>query len=168
MIPPGTRRRFASLAVLCVLGAACSGGPSAPTDPLRFSVIEGPGGPLSPVPGTPVAIEGEWRGTTAGGMSVSLTISPARRVTSVSVEYRDASCSGVNTFTDLDLPTANPYVGEPATPQINFESVASGTLPRTVVIGSFYTANSASGLFSVTGYPGCGSGLIGGAWTATR
>jgi hypothetical protein len=121
------------------------------------------------VPGPVVPIEGEWRGTTDTGLSVSITISAARRVTRLSVEYRSASCAGVNTFPNLDLPTTNAYTGgDTGTPQLDFTSGAPGASPRTVVVGMFHTAKLANGLVSVSGYPGCGNEPIGGSWTATR
>jgi len=128
-------------------------------------VVE-PGAVPVPPTGPSVRIEGEWRGTTDTGLSVSITISPARRVTRLSVEYRTATCSGVTTHTDLDLPTLGSYTGDTA--YLDFDSGVSGASPRTTVFGMFQTANLAKGNVSVSGYPGCGNEQITGAWTATR
>jgi hypothetical protein len=65
----------------------------------------GPTGPSTP------NYAGEWRGTTFQDQPFSFLVSPNQRVTAITIGYRFSGCSGVDTFSDLDLPItpAPPY-----------------------------------------------------------
>ena len=78
------RRVFAALIASALLGS-CGGGDG------------NPAGPSAP------GYAGQWSGTTFQGQPFSFTVSPSQKVTAISVGYRFSGCSGVHTFSNLDL-----------------------------------------------------------------
>jgi len=70
--------------VACVVLSACSG-TSNPTEPGAAGYA------------------GEWSGTTFQGQPISFTVSAAQKVTAISVGYAFSGCSGVETFSNLDV-----------------------------------------------------------------
>jgi hypothetical protein len=149
-----SRVRLAAL-LACAAVAACGRGPSSPSDSPPTSLAS-------------IRIEGEWRGTTDGGTSITVTVSPARRVTRIVVEYRGNRCVGGITYANLDLPTANMYDARTGPPQFEFSSDAPGAPARTVAFGTLSSEKTAFCLVSVSGHTDSGNESIGGAWTASR
>jgi hypothetical protein len=120
------------IAASCVLSSACGG--SSPTNPAP----------------APVGYEGEWSGTTFQGRSISFTVSREQQVTAISVGYQIDSCSGVETFSNVNAP----FAGPPA-PGFNF----AATLPdkRVVQIQAFPRPDAVVwGFLLFYGPPSCG------------
>ena len=59
------------------------------------------GGPTTP---SALNLAGSWSGTTFQGQPLSFTVSPGLKVTAVSIGYVFPGCSGVDVFSDLDVP----------------------------------------------------------------
>lgn len=145
MLKPGPRLLTV---VWCVLMSAC--GSSSPTVP------------------SPPRYDGQWSGTTSQGGPITFSVSSAQKVTAITVGYNFGGCSGVNTFSNLNLDIGSP--ANPAAPAIGpgfgYGSGPPDAPNYTQVYGSFSSTTMATGSVIFGGYPGCGSAV--GIWTATR
>jgi hypothetical protein len=111
------RRVFAALIASAFLGS-CGGGDANPAGPSARGYA------------------GQWSGTTFQGQPFSFTVSSDQKVTALSVGYRFGGCSGVDTFSNLDLAInpSPPYFGYGASHpdgrgtsiQVFFQSETSG------------------------------------------
>ena len=63
------------------------------------------GGPASPSATNQSLTTGQWSGTTSQGMPIAFSVSQDEKVTTITVGYRFNSCSGTQTFSNLNLPT---------------------------------------------------------------
>jgi hypothetical protein len=145
MLKPGPR--FMAIA-LCALMSACS--------------------PTTPSPGGPPSYDGQWSGMTSQDRPMTFTVSPDHKVTAITVGYSFNGCSGVNTFSNLNLDIGNPP--NPAAPTLGpgfgYGSGAPDGPNYTQVYGSFTSSTTATGSVVFVGYPGCGN--TGAFWTATK
>jgi hypothetical protein len=110
---------------------------------------------------------GQWKGTTSQGRPITFTVSLDQKVTAITVGYSFNGCSGLNTFSNLNLDIGN--TPNPATtlgPGFGFGSGPPDGPNYTQVYGSFSSNTTATGSVIFGGYPGCGN--AGGIWTATR
>jgi hypothetical protein len=145
MLKPGPR--FVA-ALWCVLMSACgSSSPTAPSSP---------------------GYDGQWSGTTSQGRPITFIVSSAQKVTDITVGYSFNGCSGVNTFSNLNLDIGNPP--NPNVPSLG-PGFGYGSGPPdgpnyTQVYGSFSSNTMATGSVVFGDYPGCGN--AGGFWTATK
>ena len=117
--------------------------------------------------GDPARYDGQWKGTTSQARPITFTVSSAQKVTAITVGYSFNGCSGVNTFSNLNLDIG--VTPNPATslgPGFGFGSGPPDGANYTQVYGSFRSNTTASGTVIFGGYPGCGN--AGGIWTATR
>src|SRR5438046_1264923 len=60
-------------------------------------------GPTTPSSAT---LDGQWSGTTSQGTPITFTVSSDQKVTDITVGYSFNGCSGVQTFSNLNLETA--------------------------------------------------------------
>ena len=153
MIPERTMGKMLfSMALIAGLAAGCS------SAPIR------PGGP---------DYAGDWSGTTSQGRPISFTISSNARVTAISVAYDFSGCSGVKTFTGLDVairtapagllpPELEQYAG------FNFRAGAQGAANATQVVGALKSETNATGAASFESYGGCTNAFEGITWNATK
>ena len=88
---PSAARRQPTLALCLALASTLSGAC---------------GGPASPSATNQSLAIGEWSGTTSQGMPIAFSVSQDEKVTAITVGYRFNSCSGTQTFSNLNLPTA--------------------------------------------------------------
>src|SRR2546425_7406584 len=92
----GVARRATGIALVALavgLPSACSGNPTRPS---------------AQSPGLP----GEWAGTTFQNRPISFTISAGSKLTAISIGYQIDSCSGIETFSNLDsLDKSGAFVG---------------------------------------------------------
>ena len=116
-----------------------------------------PAGPSGP------GYAGEWSGQTFQGRVITFTVSAEQKVTAISVSYSIDSCSGSETFQNLDVPLI-------AVGRGGFGYDAK--LPNGVVLqiqGYFITAQNVSGGLLIYGPPACGtSETIAGPIQATK
>jgi hypothetical protein len=122
--------------------------------------------PTTPAGGA-TRYDGQWKGTTSQGRPITFAVSLEQKVTAITVGYSFNGCSGLNTFSNLNLDIGN--TPNPATtlgPGFGFGSGAPDGPNYTQVYGSFSSNTTASGSVVFGAYPGCGNG--GGIWTATR
>lgn len=141
--------------LVAVLVAGCGDGPTSPS-PSSLSV-------------------GQWSGTTAQGRPIAFTVSSDEAVTTITVGYSFNSCSGTQTFSNLNVPTApdvtcipGPCSGGIATYRaFAYQNGSAGSGPSTTVNGLFLPGGRAQGQVSFRDYPGCGT-VAGVEWTATR
>ena len=122
-------RMLYSIALIAALSAGCSYSPMGP-GALNYA--------------------GEWSGTTSQGRPISFTISPTARVTAIRVAYDFSGCSGVKTFTALDvaLRTAPAGLLPPELEQyagFNVRDGAQGAANATQVVGALKSETSATG-----------------------
>jgi hypothetical protein len=145
MLKPGPRL---VTMVWCVVMSAC--GSSSPTTP------SSPG------------YDGQWSGTTSQGRPITFSISSEQKVTAITVGYSFNGCSGVNTFSNLNLDIGSPpNPRAPSTgPGFGYGSGPPDGPNYTQVYGSFSSTTMATGSVIFGGYPGCGN--AGGFWTATK
>ena len=130
-------------------------------------------GPASPSPSS--LSVGQWSGSTDQGMPITFTVSSDEVLTTLVVGYSFNSCSGTQTFSDLNVPTRpdvvcipGPCSGTISTYRaFAYSSGSVGTGPSTAVNGLFLLGGRAQGQASFRDYPGCGT-AAGVAWTATR
>ena len=135
---------------LCVFISACSDSDAGPTTP------------------GPARYDGEWTGTTSQGRPITFTVSPDQKVTDITVGYSFGSCSGTNTFSNLNLDIGtSPFPGAPQIgPGFGFGS-GSPELPNyTQIYGNFSSSTSVNGSVIFGAYAGCGNS--GGIWSATK
>lgn len=118
---------------------------------------------------------GEWSGTTAQGAPIAFTVPSGEVLRKITVGYTFNGCSGVQTFVDLNVPTApnvtcipGPCSGTTSNYRaLTYSSGPAGTGPSTTINGIFLPGGQAQGLVSFRDYPGCGT-AAGVEWTATR
>jgi hypothetical protein len=125
-------------------------------------------GPTPPTPAASFRYDGEWSGTTSQGRPISLTVSSDQSVTAITVGYSFNGCSGVNTFSNLNLAIGNPPNASSPTlgPGFGYGSGPPDGPHYTQVYGSFTSSTTATGSVIFGDYPGCGnSGAI---WSATK
>lgn len=122
--------------------------------------------PTTPTGGAP-RYDGRWNGTTSQGRPITLGVSLDQKVTAITVGYSFGGCSGLNTFSNLNLDIGNsPNPATTLGPGFGFGSGPPDGPNYTQVYGSFSSNTTATGSVVFGGYPGCGNG--GGIWTATR
>ena len=117
--------------------------------------------------GDPPRYDGQWKGTTSQGRPITFTVSSAQKVTAITVGYSFNGCSGVNTFSNLNLDIG--VTPNPATslgPSFGFGSGSPEGSNYTQVYGSFRSNTTAAGTVIFGDYSGCGNAI--GNWTATR
>ena len=118
---------------------------------------------------------GDWRGTTSQGMPIAFTVSRDETVTTITLGYSFNGCSGSQTFSNLNIPTAPNVtcIPAPCTGTIasyrafNYSDGRFGTGPRTTINGLFLPGNRAEGQAGFVDYPGCGT-ATGVTWSATK
>lgn len=118
---------------------------------------------------------GQWSGTTAQGTPITFTVSSDEVLTSIAVGYNFNGCSGTQTFSNLNVPTAPEVICIPgpcsgttaAYRAFHYLAGSRGTGPTTNFNGLFLPGSRAQGLVSFSDYPGCGT-AAGVEWTATR
>lgn len=118
---------------------------------------------------------GQWNGTTAQGRSITFTVSSDETLTTLAVEYSFNGCSGTQTFSNLNVPTAPNITCVPgpcsatesAYRAFAYSDGSPLSGPSTAVNGLFLPGGRAQGLVSFREYPGCGT-AVGVEWTATR
>ena len=137
---------------------------------LASACNEGPASPSSSSKSV-----GQWNGTTAQGRSIMFTVSSDETLTTLAVEYSFNGCSGTQTFSNLNVPTAPNITCVPgpcsatesAYRAFAYSDGSPRTGPSTTINGLFLPGDRAEGQVSFLDYPGCGS--AGGVrWTATR
>jgi hypothetical protein len=152
--PGGAARRMLKpgpcvvLAVWCAAASACgSSSPAAPSS---------------------AGYDGQWSGTTSQGKPITFTVASNQKVTAITVGYAFGVCSGVNTFSGLNLDIGYPPVQPSPTPGPGF-GYGSGPPdgPNYTQVSGWFTSNTtATGDVVFGGYPACGNAI--GIWTATR
>jgi hypothetical protein len=151
MVKPGSR---VVTVVCCAVLSACGGSDSTP---------------ITPSPGETLRYDGQWSGTTSQGKPITFTVASDQKVTAITVEYNFGGCSGLKTFSGLNLEIVYPPVRTtPLTPGPGF-GYGSGSpeAPNyTQLAGWFTSSTMANGTVVFGGYPGCGNAV--GIWTATR
>ena len=128
-------------------------------------------GPTTP---SSAALDGQWSGTTSQGTPITFTVSSDQKVTAITVGYSFNGCSGVQTFSNLNLETA-PMVtcipGPCPSPVSSYRafSYSAGSIDGafTTVNGLFTLTTRAEGQVAFRHYPGCGT-AVGIGWTATK
>ena len=126
----------------------------------------GPAGPTTRIQ------PGEWAGTTAQGSTIRFTIASDEKVTAITVGYNFGSCSGSQTFSNLNLATAPEVICIPGPcsgsitsyRSFNYSSGSPGG-PITSLNGLFVSRNRAEGLLAFRDLPQCGT-ATGIAWSA--
>jgi len=132
------------------------------------------GTPVTPSPSSSLSV-GQWSGTTAQGGAVTFTVSPEETLTTLAVEYNFNGCSGSQTFTNLNIPTApsvtcvpGPCSGSVSSYRAFAHSTGTpGAGPSMAINGLFLPGGRASGLVTFRDYPICGT-AAGVEWAATR
>ena len=131
-------------------------------------------GPTSPSTSSSLTT-GQWAGTTAQGTPIAFTVSSDEKVTALTIGYSFNGCSGSQTFSNLNLPTAPDVICIPGPCSgtissyraFNYSDGARGTGPITTVNGLFLPGNQAQGQVTFLDYPGCGT-APGVTWSAAR
>jgi len=132
-------------AALCAFLSACGGSPTTPS---------------------PAGYEGRWSGLTADGSTITFNVSLEQKVTAITLGYTFNGCSGVKTYSNLNL-TIQPYPSNPAEfPGPVFLHAALEPPTVTQVFGFFTSNTAAQGYVTFTEYAGCGDAV--GIWTATK
>ena len=137
-----------------LLASACGSGPASPSSS-SLSV-------------------GQWTGTTTQGAPITFTVSSDEILTTIVIAYSFNGCSGVQTFANLNVPTAPNVICIPGPCSntlstyraFSYSSGSVGTGPTTSINGLFLPLNQAQGQASFQDFPGCGT--AGAEWTATR
>jgi hypothetical protein len=132
-------------------------------------------GPTRPSPSARSLSIGQWGGTTSQGMPIAFSVSSDEKVTTITIGYSFNGCTGSETFSGLDVPTAPDIICIPGPCSgaissyraLHFSSSGPIDGPRTAVNGLFVSAQRAEGQAGFFNYPGCGS-ASGVGWTATR
>jgi hypothetical protein len=123
-------------------------------------------GPTTPTGGAQ-RYDGQWKGTTSQGKPLTFTVSLDQKVTAITVGYSFNGCSGLNTFSNLNLDIGNgPNPATTLGPGFGFGSGPPDGPNYTQVYGSFSSNTTATGSVIFGSYPGCGN--WGEIWTATR
>jgi hypothetical protein len=128
-------------------------------------------GPTTPSSAT---LEGQWSGTTSQGTSITFTVSSDQKVSALTLGYSFNGCSGVQTFSNLNLETAPmvtciPGPCPPSVSSYRAFSYSAGSIDgrNTSVNGLFPLTTRAEGQATFRDYPGCGT-AVGIVWTATK
>jgi hypothetical protein len=136
---------------------------------LAAAALAGCGGSKTTAPTPPSGgaadYQGQWAGTTSQGRPISFTVSADQKVTAITVGYSFGSCSGSNTYSNLNLAIGtglNPSSGV----GFGFGSGSPEGPSYVQVYGSFASSTTASGTLVFGSFPGCGN--AGGIWTATK
>jgi hypothetical protein len=131
-------------------------------------------GACSPTTPSSASLDGQWSGTTSQGTPITFTVSSDQKVTALSVGYSFNGCSGMQTFSNLNLetaPTLTCIPGPCPTTASSYRafSYSAGSIdgPFTTVNGLFMLTTSAEGQVAFRNYPGCGS-AAGIGWTAAK
>ena len=112
---------------------------------------------------------------TSQGVPIAFTVSPDETVTAITLGYSFNACSGSQTFSNLNVPTAPEVICVPGPcpgpvssyRAFHYSDGQFGSGPLTTVNGLFLPGNRAQGLAAFVDYPGCGT-ATGVEWTATR
>jgi hypothetical protein len=129
----------------------------------------------SPTTPSSAALDGQWSGRTSQGTPITFTVSADQKVTAITIGYSFNGCSGVQTFSDLNLETAPTVTCIPG-PCANtiasyrafsYSAGRSSGGPVTTVNGLFASPSRAEGQVAFRDYPGCGT-AVGIGWTATK
>jgi len=89
--------------------------------------------------------DGQWKGTTSQGRPITFTVSLDQKVTAITVGYSFNGCSGLNTFSNLNLDIGN--TPNPATtlgPGFGFGSGPPDGPNYMQVYGSFSSSTTAT------------------------
>jgi hypothetical protein len=108
-------------------------------------------------------------------MAITFTVSSDEMLTALSVGHSFAGCSGMQTFSSLQVATVpnvtcipGPCSGTISTYRsFSFSSGSRGTGPGTAVNGLFLPGGRAQGVAAFHDFPGCGT-VTGVEWMATR
>jgi hypothetical protein len=121
-----------------------------------------------PSPGASPGYDGQWSGTTSQGRPITFAVSSDQKVTAITVGYSFNGCSGVNTFSNLNLDIGNPPnpTALSAGPGFGYGSGPPDGPNYTQIYGSFSSNTTATGSMIFGAYAGCGNS--GGIWTAAR
>lgn len=135
---------------LCAVMSACGGSPTIQS------------------PAVASGYDGQWSGTTSQGRAITFTVSSDQKVTAITIGYNFNGCSGVNTFSNLNLDIGNPPNPTAPTlgPGFGYGSGPPDGANYTQIYGSFNSNTTAIGSVAFGDYPGCGSAV--GFWTAIR
>lgn len=155
----GSRTMMRVVTLAGLLASGCGGGPTSP----------------SPLPPPASLSVGEWHGTTAQGMAITFTVSSDEVLTTLSIGHSFNGCSGMQTFSSLQIGTApnvscvpGPCSGTISTYRsFNFANGSRVTGPGTAVVGLFLPGGRAQGTAAFNDFPGCGT-VTGVEWSATR
>jgi hypothetical protein len=128
----------------------------------------------APSPASSSLSVGQWTGTTTQGTPITFTVSSDEILTKISIAYNFNGCSGIQTFADLNVPTAPNIICVPGPCSdtlsgyraFAYSSGSAATGSNTSINGLFLPLNQAQGQASFHDYPGCGSAGV--QWTATR
>jgi len=110
----------------------------------------------------PPSYEGQWSGSTSQAAEIRFVVSADRRVTSITVGYNFSGCSGVKTFSNLNVSVLGTGFA--------YASGQPGDTDFTEVMASFDSNTTASGVILLSGYTGCTNqgALVSAIWTARR
>lgn len=119
------------------------------------------GGPAAP---TATGYDGEWSGTTSQGSPIAFTVSPAEKLTTITVGYNFNGCTGSSVL----FPNVALEHGPVPVPValLDYESAPAGTPNRTLFHFLFTSSKDAHGMVTFVDYAGCGT--VSGTWTATK
>ena len=99
--------------------------------------------------------DGAWTGTTTQGLPASFTVSN-RAITAITVQYNVSGCSGVKSFTNLNV--SIPQSSGPMPAQVNYTSGPAGGPDQTSLFFVFYPNASAINVNATFfNYTGCGN-----------
>ena len=123
---------------------------------------------------TPAGYAGLWNGTTSQGAAISFSVSSDEKVTAITLGHNFNGCSGVETFSNLNLDTAPNVtcIPGPCSPGLlSYRAFGYSSGPRegpaTSVNAVFLSTTRAEGSAGFRDYPGCGT-AIGVGWLATK
>jgi hypothetical protein len=124
-------------------------------------------GPTGPQGGS-ARYEGQWSGVTSQGRTISFTVSPDQKVTTITLGYSFNGCTGTSSFPNLNLIIASgPSPGSPTPgPGFGYGSGPPDGPNYIQVYGAFSSYMAATGSVAFGDFSGCGNG--GGIWTATK
>lgn len=151
------RLQWISKLLACLVVAGCGSSPSSPSDmPTSRSA-------------------GKWTGTTAQGATIAFEVSSAEILTSITMGHSFNGCSGIRTFTNLNIRTTADVTCVPgpcSESLLSYRAFAftDGSFqsgPMTSVNGLFLLGGQAEGVVAFRELPGCGTALSV-PWSATR
>ena len=117
---------------------------------------------------------GDWTGTTDQGRPISFIISPSETVTTITVGHSFNSCSGSQTFSDLNVsiaPNVQCIPGPCSGSVTSYRAITyvSGNVlagPATQITGVFLSTDRVEGRVVFSNLPGCGSATA--SWAASK